>query len=343
MCMTRPEKTLPGNESIVKSSPCPTRKAAERAEGTATVSSSRRLSTMRNIGAPLPMFSTRSPTLTDRSATVPVIGARITAFAHRVSAAASSAAAACAAAAAASDAERASSRLCWVTRPWSLSFTARSSSRLARVAATSACSAIAAAARRAASASRVSSRASGAPLSTCTHCVTYTSATTAVNSDFTSAKNFGSSVPTTSIAWVRVVGAALATSTATAGLPPSASFPSPLFEQPDTASARIRVAVAAVINVLIAKTPLPGRKQTPSNTTWTRRARRARPNSISGWHRLIPRATSNGPTSAHATSSGSPGRNSPAAIPSRTRPANVSMNRWWIVSKSKNGAPCGGP
>ncbi len=66
MNMTFPLNMRPGSVSDEKSSVWPTRTDASRDDGTDTVRSSTRLSTMRNIDVLPPMFSTRSPTLTPR-------------------------------------------------------------------------------------------------------------------------------------------------------------------------------------------------------------------------------------------------------------------------------------
>ena len=144
------------------------------------------------------MFSTRSPTLTCRSATTPSIGAWIDDFARRASPACTCAPAARVAASAASCADAASSSACCVMRPYSFNCTARSCSRRARASVTCACATTAFSASMPASVSEVSSCASRAPLRTGTHCVTYTALTVPDTSDLMSAKNFGASDPTTS-------------------------------------------------------------------------------------------------------------------------------------------------
>ena len=171
MNITAPVKLRPGTPSVVNSSGCPTRSSLSRLEGTLTVTWRTRLSTTVNIGPP-PMFSTRSPGLTPRIATTPSIGARMIALARRVSARSSWDFATAVVAAAASRAERASSSACCVISPYSLSFSARSSSRWARDSATWAWSTAARAPSTTVRPSEVSSRASGVPLLTRTHSVT---------------------------------------------------------------------------------------------------------------------------------------------------------------------------
>src|SRR3972149_5928968 len=85
MNMTLPTKVRPGTASVVNSSGCPMRMPERFEDGTSTVRSSSRLSTIRNMGSLLPMFSTRSPTLMLRSATMPFIGEWMNDFASRAS------------------------------------------------------------------------------------------------------------------------------------------------------------------------------------------------------------------------------------------------------------------
>ena len=75
MNITLPVNVRPGSASAANSIAWPTFTSARRVDGTDTVRSSTRLSTMRNSGVLPPMFSTRSPTLTPRNATTPSIGA----------------------------------------------------------------------------------------------------------------------------------------------------------------------------------------------------------------------------------------------------------------------------
>ena len=172
MNITLPVKARPGTVSVVNSRGCPTRTADARDAGTATVRSSRRLSTMRNIAALPPMFSTRSPTLTPRMATIPSMGALMNDLASRAWAVRTCARAAADAASAASTAVFASSKFCGVISPNSLSCWARSNSRFARDSAVRAWASAALSASMPASVSAVSSRASRWPRRTDTHSVT---------------------------------------------------------------------------------------------------------------------------------------------------------------------------
>ena len=172
MNITLPVNGRPGSESVVNSMGWPTLTAERRDDGTDTVRSSSRLSTMRKSGPLPPMFSTRSPTLTARSATTPPMGATSVDFARRASAVRVWACDAAVAASAASTALFASSKACGVIRPYFCSCCARSDSRFARDSATRAWASIALSAAMPASVSVVSSRASRSPLRTGTHSVT---------------------------------------------------------------------------------------------------------------------------------------------------------------------------
>ena len=221
MNITVAGERAPGHRVGRELEPLPdARASAAGSTGTVTVRSSSRLSTMRNIGLLPPMFSTRSPTFTLRSATTPSIGAWMDDFASRASPVRTCARAARVAASAASSADVASSSACCVMRPYSFSCTRaivlaprarlrHPGLRLDRL-------------QRLDARPRspiVSSRASRAPLRTGTHSVTYTAVTVPDTSDFTSATNFGASDPTTST--VSTISDAQAASrlTATGGPP----------------------------------------------------------------------------------------------------------------------------
>ncbi len=124
-------------------------------DGTETVRSSSRLSTIRNIGSRRRPCSRRGRRRSPRaSATTPSIGATSDDLASRAWAVLICARAAAVAASAASTAVFASSRFCGVIRPYSLSCCARSYSRRARDSATRACASAAFRASMPASVSR---------------------------------------------------------------------------------------------------------------------------------------------------------------------------------------------
>ena len=291
------------------------------------------------------MFSTRSPTLTARRATIPAIGDRITAFASASRPTASWAAAACAAAWAASSAERASSRLCWVRRPLSLSLTARSSSRAARVALTSACSAEAlppgtSHPPRACRAWRAACPCPREPTGSRRPPPPRRELRLDVGEELRlqGADDLDRLIQRRRGRRRRLDGHRRLRALRDPCLRPWRS--SRAAGEPDPALPPLRSSWSSLSlpELLFA----PGADAVEHAPEASARASRVRSRSRDGRgsSRARPRTGRRAPTRGPRDRAR---RNSPDSMPSRTRPVSISMKRWWIASKSKNGAPWGGP